>query len=90
MKAYLCYHAGMARQLTIRGVPDEVAERLTRMSRHRGRSVNATVLEILEGAVGLERRRARLERYTTWTDEDLTSFEEVLRSQRVIDDELWR
>jgi plasmid stability protein len=90
MKAYLCYHAGMARQLTIRGVPDEVAERLTRMSRHRGRSVNATVLEILEGAVGLERRRARLERYATWTDEDLTSFEEVLRSQRVIDDELWR
>jgi hypothetical protein len=52
--------------------------------------VNATVLEILEGAVGLERRRARLERYATWTDEDLTSFEEVLRSQRVIDDELWR
>ena len=80
----------MTRQLTIRGVPDEVAERLARMSRHQGRSVNATVLEILEGAVGLERRRARLERYATWTDEDLTSFEEVLRSQRVIDDELWR
>ena len=80
----------MGKQLTIRGVPDEVAERLARMSRHGGRSVNATVLEILEGAVGLERRRARLERYATWTDEDLTSFEEVLRSQRVIDDELWR
>lgn len=79
----------MGKQLTVRGVPDEVAERLARMSQERGRSVNSTVVEILEGAVGLEKRRARLERYATWTDDDLVDFEEALRSQRVIDDELW-
>ncbi len=80
----------MAKQLTIRGVPEEVARRLARMSQDRGKSVNATVLEILEGAAGLHGRRARLDRYVTWTDEDLDEFEDALKAQRVIDEDLWR
>lgn len=80
----------MARQLTIRGVPEEVARRLARMSQNRGKSINATVLEILEDAAGLEGRRARLDRYVTWTDDDLDEFEAALKTQRVIDEELWR
>lgn len=80
----------MAKQLTIRGVPEEVARRLARMSQDRGRSINATVLEILEGAAGLQGRRARLDRYVTWTDDDLDEFEDALKAQRVIDEELWR
>jgi plasmid stability protein len=79
----------MAKQLTIRGLPDQVAERLTRLSEERGTSVNATVVEILKRAVGVHERRTRLERYVTWTDEDLAEFNEVLASQRVIDDKLW-
>jgi len=79
----------MARQLTIRGLPDQVAERLTRLSEERGTSVNATVVEILKRAVGVHERRTRLERYVTWTDEDLAEFNDVLASQRVIDDKLW-
>lgn len=80
----------MMKQLTIRGVPEEVARRLARMSQHRGKSMNATVLEILEGAAGLQGRRARLDRYVTWTDDDLDEFEDALKAQRVIDEELWR
>lgn len=80
----------MAKQLTIRGVPEEVARRLARMSQDRGRSINATVLEILEGAAGLQGRRARLDRYVTWTDDDLDEFQDALNAQRVIDEELWR
>ena len=79
----------MAKQLTIRGLPDQVAERLTRLSEERGTSVNATVVEILKRAVGVHERRTRLERYVTWTDEDLAEFNEVLALQRVIDDKLW-
>ncbi|GMR22287.1 MAG: hypothetical protein BMS9Abin37_0624 [Acidobacteriota bacterium] len=79
----------MAKQLTIRGLPDQVAERLTRLSEERGTSVNATVVEILKRAVGVHERRTRLARYITWTDEDLAEFNEVLASQRVIDDKLW-
>jgi hypothetical protein len=80
----------MAKQLTIRGVSDEVGQRLESLSRARGQSVNTTVLSILEAAVGVDERRQRLARYTTWTREDLAEFNEALAAQRTIDDPLWR
>jgi plasmid stability protein len=80
----------MSRQLTIRGVPDEVAISLERVSRARGRSVNATVNQILADAVGPEARLVRLRRYVTWTEEDMREFSEALAEQRSIDAETWR
>lgn len=80
----------MSKQLTVRGVPDEVGRRLESLSRSRGQSVNATVLEILGRAVGVEERRRRLARYATWEPEDLEEFEQALAAQRTIDEELWR
>ncbi len=79
----------MAKQLTIRNVPEEVAERLKRLSVERATSLNRTVVEILEKAVGVDDRRARIERYVTWTDVDLREFDEALASQRLIAGELW-
>lgn len=38
----------------------------------------------------LDARRARLERYATWSDEDAAAVDEALASQRVIDAGLWR
>ncbi len=80
----------MAKQLTIRGVSEEVGQRLESLSRARGQSVNTTVLEILGSAVGVDERRARLARYATWTPDDLAEFNEALAAQRTIDDPLWR
>ena len=80
----------MARQLTIRGVPDEVASRLHQVSKSRGRSLNATVVQILGEAVGFDERRKRLARYATWTAKDLREFDKALSAQRVVDDELWQ
>ena len=80
----------MPGQLTIRNVPDEVADRLKRLSRERGSSVNSTVLELLARAVDVRSRRARVEEYATWTDEDVEDFDRALAAQRVIDDELWQ
>ena len=80
----------MPKQLTIRNLPDEVAERLKALSEEKDTSVNATVLSILEKAVGIKGRRERIERYVTWTDADLESFNAALDAQRVVDDDLWR
>ena len=80
----------MAKQLTIRGVPDEVGRRLESLSRTHRQSVNATVLDILTAAVDVNRRRQRLERYATWTQEDLDDFQQALADQRRIDENLWR
>jgi hypothetical protein len=80
----------MARQLTIRGVSEEVGQRLEDLSRARGQSVNTTVLQILEAGVGVDERKRRLARYATWTPEEVTEFNEALAAQRTIDDPRWR
>ncbi len=73
----------------MRGVPDEVAKRLEKLSRTSGKSLNATVNEILAEAVGEDARRRRLERYATWTESDQVEFDEALASQRVVDERIW-
>jgi plasmid stability protein len=80
----------MSKQMTIRGVPDEVAKKLQQLSRARGDSVNATVLDILSQAVGIDARRELLARYATWTSEDFAQVKDAVAAQRVIDDSLWR
>jgi hypothetical protein len=80
----------MSKQLTIRGVSDEIGQRLIAISREEGKSVNTVVLDILKSAVGVNERKQRLHRYTTWTEDDLTEFERALGAQRVIDEELWK
>jgi hypothetical protein len=78
------------KQLTIRGVGPELARRLRQISEERGESVNATVLSILEEAVGLDQRLERLGRYATWTTADLRSFQKTLAQQRTVDEKSWR
>jgi predicted transcriptional regulator len=80
----------MAKQLTVRGVPDEVADRLDKISKARGQSMNATINALLAQAAGEDARRRWLERFVTWTADDLAEFEEALAAQRTIDDALWR
>jgi plasmid stability protein len=80
----------MPSQLTVRGVPDEVAKRLLRLSRERQQSLNATVLQVLAAAVGIDERRQRLERYATWSAEEAAAFDRKVVTGRPIDDELWR
>lgn len=80
----------MPRQLTIRNVPDAVAKRLERLSQERQESLNSTVVQLLTESVSYDARRERLERYVTWTAEDVAEFNDALRAQRTIDDDLWR
>jgi len=88
--AYNYIHDVMPKQLTIRGVSDELGQRLDALARAKGQSVNTTVLRILEGAAGVNERRQRLERYATWTERDVEEFEGALRAQRAVDEHLWR
>lgn len=80
----------MPRQLTIRNVPDAVATRLERLSRERDESLNATVVNLLTEAVDHDARRDRLARYVTWSEADVEDFNEALRAQRTLDEDLWR
>lgn len=79
----------MSKQLTIRGVSDEVARRLEELSKARRTSVNATVLDLLNRAFDVDERRRRLARYVTWTATDLAELDQAVSGQRLIDQELW-
>ncbi|MEM7048329.1 MAG: Arc family DNA-binding protein [Acidobacteriota bacterium] len=79
----------MARQLTIRRVPDEVAESLATLSRTKGQSINTIVLQILQEAVGHDERRKRLLRYATWTEDEADEFAQLVAHQRTIESRDW-
>lgn len=79
----------MSDRITLRGVSEELAQRLKSIARERGESLNSTVLQLLERAVGMDAKRERLARYATWTEEDYQEFQEAMRAQRTIDEELW-
>jgi hypothetical protein len=79
----------MAKQITLRNVPKELSRRLTKLAEMRQQSVNTTVLQVLERATGIDGRRDRLARYTTWTHEDAKEFDEALHAQRTIDRAMW-
>lgn len=77
-------------QITIRNPTPELTRRLKAVAEAKGESLNATILRLLSQAVGFEERRDRLQRWATWNDQDAADFDEALRAQRVVDDELWR
>ena len=79
----------MAKQITLRGVSVELARRLTKLAGQRRQSINTTVLELLDRATGINGRRERLARYTTWAPADVKELEEAVRVQRTIDRALW-
>ncbi|MGH3065336.1 MAG: FitA-like ribbon-helix-helix domain-containing protein [Gaiellaceae bacterium] len=80
----------MARQITVRNVPPELSRRLAELAQARSQSLNATVLDLLERATGINARREQLARYTTWSAEDVSEFTAVLRTHRTIDHEQWQ
>ncbi len=86
------------KQLTVRGVKNDLHNALKSEAARRGMSVNRVVLALLREAVGLangsQQRRVvfdDLDRLAgTWTDEEAAKFESELASQRVIDAGLWQ
>ena len=78
------------KQITVRGVSPKLGRRLHDMSRARGKSLNATVLELLEQAAGVEGRKEWLRRFMTWTPDEVRAFHAVIQAQRPVDDRLWR
>jgi hypothetical protein len=80
------------KHLTIRNVSPELAAALEREKRDRGTSLNSTVLELLEGALGVGARRSNglAKLAGTWSKEQYQRFEEAVALTEQIDEELWR
>ena len=79
--------------LTIRGISSPLAQALAEEKGRRGTSLNQTVIELLNQALGVgagRRSNGLRELAGTWTDEDLARFEEAVASTEQLDEELWR
>jgi hypothetical protein len=76
--AALYDHAVMANRITLRAVLGELARRLAKLAK----TINTTVRRL---ETGIDDRRERLARYTTWSSEDIAEFADALQLQRTID-----
>ena len=82
------------KQLTVRNVGKDLARALDRERRLRGKSLNQTVLELLQQALGLEpgsRYDNGLGRLAgSWSKQEHDEFEENTELFAQVDEDLWR
>ena len=78
--------------LTIRNLPDDIAEALEEEKRRRGGSLNQTVIDLLSQGLGVGAPRTNgLARLAgTWTADEHRRFEEAVAPFETVDDDLWR
>ena len=81
------------KHLTIRDIPENLAEAIDKERRRRGQSLNQTIIQLLRQSLGVDPASSRnngLSRLAgTWTAEEHRRFEEAVRSTEQIDRELW-
>jgi plasmid stability protein len=80
------------KHLTVRNVPEALAERLDEARRARGRSLNQTVLDLLAQALGVagERTNGLHALAGSWTPEEQAVIERAIADSERVDEELWR
>ena len=86
-------------QLTVRGFDDELAERIQRLAKRDGTSLNQAALKLLRKGAGLAdpaqgagyRRRSSLDHLIgTWSDDEAAELDAALEEFEVIDEAAWR
>ena len=86
------------KQLTIRGVDDELHHALRNNAAQHGMSINRYVLSLIKESLGFTNggllRDAEFDDLDslagTWTQQDYEEFKGLLQAQRSIDSELWQ
>jgi plasmid stability protein len=86
------------KQLTVRGVNDDLHNALKREADRRGTSMNRVVLALLKEAMGVSDGNGRYQTLFddldhlagTWSQKEADMFEEALKQQRAIDEKMWQ
>jgi predicted CopG family antitoxin len=84
------------RTITIRGIDDSVAERLRRIAKDAGKSVNQLLVDLIRREVGLGKQKKFTTEYTDldhlfgkWSEAEFQEIQVRIDSERRIDEELW-
>lgn len=87
------------RQITLRGIPEEITSIVKEEAKNKGVSLNKAFISLLRKGVERQRRRARPGKsggksefsqfLGLWKEEDAEAFDRSLREQRTVDAEIW-
>ena len=84
----------LVKTMTVRNIPEDVAERLNTLARERGQSMNATVVALLRESVGgagpLRKKRDLSAFCGVWADAEAREFEEAVAAFDEIDVRDWQ
>jgi hypothetical protein len=86
------------RQITLRGIPDEIEKMVKREAERKRLSFNKAFISLLERATGLRTKEKKKKTLYhdldylsgVWAKEEAETFQRNLEFQRVIDEELWK
>jgi len=81
-------------QITIRNLPESVEQAIRDRARERNQSLNRTVTQLLEKALGIKpetgRKRDLSDLRGNWTADEADHFDRFVAESRTIDDEIWK
>jgi plasmid stability protein len=84
------------KSITIRGIDEKLQEELEKKAAVEQKSINKTILSLLNKALGLDEEKKYLtfndldHLAGTWTSEDLKEFEEATKQFNKIDKSIWK
>ena len=83
------------RAITLRDIPEAIAERIQHQAKVNGTSLNKTVIDLLAKAVYPPQNRRQLYQDLDhlagiWSDVESEGVSALLEQQRVIDTDMWR
>lgn len=84
-------HTTAMKHLTIRGVPEDLYELLHDVKERTGKSLNQTVIDLLQERLGVDSpRRNGLARFAgSWSPADFEEFQRSTAPMEDIDRDLW-
>jgi len=81
--------------VTIRGVDNELAEKLKTMAKKQGKSVNQLIIELIKNSLGLKKEKKFSREYDDlddlfgrWSEDEFNAVEGKISRERCIDPEL--
>jgi plasmid stability protein len=85
-------HIVNASHMTVRNLPDEVAEALEKEKQRRGASLNQTVIDLLRQSLGVTGPRSNglAKLANTWSQAEHEEFLSAIHNFEEIDRELWK
>lgn len=81
------------KQITIRGVPEDLSRALQEEKKRRGASLNQTLLDLLRQSLGIGPTRydnGLAKHAGTWSKQELSTFEKNTEAFEQIERELWK